>query len=1005
MRNFIIILVFSLLCACADHDGTVAAQPETQSAEIEITMNIPVVGVRTRALTDQDEMSVSTVDILVFKEAVGGTETFSERVIPTAIMLSGSEQSVKAYITPDNTNRQKLVIIANARTLVESLLSSFTGLGYDDAMDLIVMSHSGAWKTTTGDYDPIPMWGETEYILVSGTSSTPIASSVDMMRALARIDVALSDEAADDFTMTAVHVYNTYAAGRIVPTSLADWQSMQVSLPSGTTANQTVVYDQMTTSDTAIEQVIYTFEAPAAAGNTDTGGVCLIIAGEWDGNSTSYYRVDFIDEATGGFMPLLRNYFYDVRITEVSGDGYATIEEALEAGFSNMTAVTHFLDDSLGNSVVWDGRNWLSVTTTTYDLYRSAAAETLSVATNYYGADMVIEVTEGGDWLLVDGVTQVTEAPSDSINSFDITITTTENNSGDVRSGTIVVTAGRLSQTISVTQKNTNSLNLVLGDIELIFPAAEEYTNSLRIEWEPAELPCSIAVMPVDGYSPVDIQPSFATSTSTGGTYSLSITSDIDADLAVFSENRSILRVTVSDSSDPLIANTIYKDVLLRQFNYAIVISGEQTDYNFGTTYDFTVRANTTWRVASYSDQLTLASTVVGQADTSTGETIAFTTTSDETYAGTTVSFTLVSTIDPNISVTVEMPLRKVYPNSYIVRPGSTGVLPLAKPYYVWKNDSDLGVELTTSSGSLSAELVWQDTPGLITAVSVDAAGDLQDGTVNYSVASGLTGNAVIAFMIDGDIHWSWHIWVLDSDPDSKYNSYLGLTVMDRYLGALSASPTDSSDAGVYGYYYQHGRKDPFPGPSIVSTSDTGSKPIYNFSGTQLSEGDETATGVKKVAVAETSNMINAIRNPLTYYFGSAQQASASPAQNDWYTSGLGSLHRMDLWGPGYKTEFDPCPGGWKVPDTSEFIFANEVYSEELKTQNYIEFTDIGYYMAQGSRSDTNGNIVNRNSIRLWLADPSVWGRSQYTLISTTSLLNTVSQNAMGTPVRCVKVR
>ena len=64
---------------------------------------------------------------------------------------------------------------------------------------------------------------------------------------------------------------------------------------------------------------------------------CLIIGGSYQGNTTSYYRVDFVDGG-GNFLPLLRNHRYLISIIEVVGDGYSTPEMAFETARSNMQA-------------------------------------------------------------------------------------------------------------------------------------------------------------------------------------------------------------------------------------------------------------------------------------------------------------------------------------------------------------------------------------------------------------------------------------------------------------------------------------------------------------------------------------------------------------------------------------------------------------------------------------------------------------------------------------------
>ena len=72
-------------------------------------------------------------------------------------------------------------------------------------------------------------------------------------------------------------------------------------------------------------------------------------------------------------------------------------------------------------------------------------------------------------------------------------------------------------------------------------------------------------------------------------------------------------------------------------------------------------------------------------------------------------------------------------------------------------------------------------------------------------------GNAVIAAKdADGNILWSWHIWVCkDYDPVAKAQTYYNNAgvMMDRNLGATSATPGNIASVG---FLYQWGRKDPF---------------------------------------------------------------------------------------------------------------------------------------------------------------------------------------------------
>ena len=94
------------------------------------------------------------------------------------------------------------------------------------------------------------------------------------------------------------------------------------------------------------------------------------------------------------------------------------------------------------------------------------------------------------------------------------------------------------------------------------------------------------------------------------------------------------------------------------------------------------------------------------------------------------------------------------------------------------------------------ADIIWQD--GMMLPA-------LCDGEYIYFKTNGDKGNALVAARDkDDNILWSWHIWV-DSDALSAIPTAAG-TIMDRNLGALSASQGDSLSCGLF---YQWGRKEP----------------------------------------------------------------------------------------------------------------------------------------------------------------------------------------------------
>lgn len=151
-----------------------------------------------------------------------------------------------------------------------------------------------------------------------------------------------------------------------------------------------------------------------------------------------------------------------------------------------------------------------------------------------------------------------------------------------------------------------------------------------------------------------------------------------------------------------------------------------------------------------------------------------------------------------------------------------------------------------------------------------------KDGYVCFSTPENFrNGNAVIAAKNSkGTILWSWHIWCAEEGwNEHVYYNDAG-TMMDRNLGATSATP---GNVGALGLIYQWGRKDPFLGAAGIYTGLVAS-----------------STGTWST-LSYTETIDDQEANPMTYY--------TSRARYDWQSE---------------KTVYDPCPAGWRVPDGGE---------------------------------------------------------------------------------------
>lgn len=213
-----------------------------------------------------------------------------------------------------------------------------------------------------------------------------------------------------------------------------------------------------------------------------------------------------------------------------------------------------------------------------------------------------------------------------------------------------------------------------------------------------------------------------------------------------------------------------------------------------------------------------------------------------------------------------------------------------------------------------SAVLVWQSVPGSISSVEFESASDIPYIYFNVAKAE---GNALIAALQDGDIVWSWHIWMplqeIEGIPTST-----GYDVMNMNLGALNNLPGDASS---YGMLYQWGRKDPFPtAATLTGDTQTVSAPLYDIDG--------------KTVVISNSSWFSDTDNTLEYSIANPtvclSNYSHYSVSRDWLTNGddalWGNPNGFDPTGDnkypssGRKTCYDPSPAGWRVAPADAFL-------------------------------------------------------------------------------------
>lgn len=250
--------------------------------------------------------------------------------------------------------------------------------------------------------------------------------------------------------------------------------------------------------------------------------------------------------------------------------------------------------------------------------------------------------------------------------------------------------------------------------------------------------------------------------------------------------------------------------------------------------------------------------------------------------------------------------------NCYIVPEAGVYQFPMVKG-----NSSDAVGE------AASVEVLWEtfgtDTPpqqGALISTTMHV-----DNMVYFKTADKYRkGNAVIAARdADGNILWSWHIWMTDRPQDQVYLNGAG-TMMDRNLGAVSATP---GDAQALGLLYQWGRKDPFLGSA---------------SGTEIIPAESSAEWPEPVQSDATVGTIDySVAHPMTLI-------KSNIINSDWCYTGDKTVDNT-RW-QSVKTIYDPCPPGYMVPKGgSDGVWAKALNPADVNiiVEKAGENSDYGY--------------------------------------------------------------
>ena len=313
--------------------------------------------------------------------------------------ITGKFQA-KLIMSKDESDAYKIVLVANIKSFVDKQEGGkdfFKGKTYTQIQGLFVSDVLTTPILT--DVESINrgfvLWGETKSAIV--INSTTIIPTVQLLRSVARVDVGVGSPVNTNgnwtwngmkntpdgnvsstpvpFVLENIYLFRPQNQYSYIPKMSADGNNtvfdhvgLRVSEHSAIGTNEVGnpwAYSSVTNPKYSTHQV-YLPEAEVKIGNSAVSGdvnhtnrSAIVVGGKYNGNATSYYRIDFNNQF--GLTNILRNHYYQFNIRNVLEDGYPDPESAYSARSMNMEVDVIDWSEGTDEEVIFDGLNWGSL--------------------------------------------------------------------------------------------------------------------------------------------------------------------------------------------------------------------------------------------------------------------------------------------------------------------------------------------------------------------------------------------------------------------------------------------------------------------------------------------------------------------------------------------------------------------------------------------------------------------------------------------------------------------
>lgn len=417
-------LLSVVLAACSDIRDIVGGDtPDVPSEGVVLTLKLPNFTKNTVA-TRATEQQINKLCVLCYDA--------DDKYL-------GMSNITGADIKPndDGTCKVKVKVVEGTATLhvvANATITESDAKDADGKNNLYNATREGNPKLTA----PV-CWGSVKVEdLLSGSTK------VWLFRQFAKASVT-KDSKLTNFEITGFRLFNTATKGTIATTELDN----DVSLPSS------VAY--------ADEEDYSMGEHPFY--ETPAGKAYMIIRAKYDGGPDTYYKVEFLNNGTPTQMALLRNHHYQVKVTAVNHEGWATEDEAINNLSENRLTV-EVVDDNppIVNMIACKDYE-LGVCGKQTVLGNAEEATITFVTTKPKDSDYNgLSVVSNDSWITVpdDNTLQASyiDLPATAGDSklsstgrlYTIKLTLSQNYESAAHAGTVTITSGDLSRVVEIEQ-------------------------------------------------------------------------------------------------------------------------------------------------------------------------------------------------------------------------------------------------------------------------------------------------------------------------------------------------------------------------------------------------------------------------------------------------------------------------------------------------------------------------------------------------------------------------